>query len=140
MVATVGILAGLVIGAGSGIVGPGPILAACLGATLGVAVVSRPEAGALAVVCLALVVPRELLFERGINVGGGSLKLTDVLTLLSFGSWFVHWAVAPSGRRTFAPSRSITTMVVIVMGLSIAAVATNASRGGSVQYALTDGR
>jgi O-antigen ligase len=138
VVGALGIVLGLAVGFGSGLVGPVPLLAASLAAGASVAIIARPEVGALAVVCLTLVVPRELLFDRGIPLGGGSLKITDVLVLLSVGGWFAHWAVSPSRRAVPAPSRSIVVMVVVVMGLAIAAVGTNASRGGSVQDALTD--
>lgn len=101
-------------------------------------VLERPEVGALGVVCLALVVPREILFDRGLPVGSGSLKVTDVLVVLSLGGWIAHRATDPRARRL--PSAPVTALILTVVAIAAGSLAFAHVRGGSLQMGLTDCR
>ena len=133
-----GVAGGLGVGLLSVATSPAAALALIAAVTVAVIVVGRPEVGALAVVCLALVVPRDLLFDRGVPLGGGSLKATDLLIVLTLGSWLAHRAIDPSARRL--PSRPASLLVLGLVLWGVAAIVTNADRGGSLQLALTDFR
>jgi len=133
-----GVVGGLGVGLLSATTSPTTVFALLVAVSVAVIVVRRPEVGALAVICLALVVPRDLLFDRGVPLGGGSLKATDLLIALTLGAWLAHRAIDLGARRL--PSRSAIILVLGLVLWGVAAVMTNADRGGTLQLALTDFR
>ena len=133
-----GAFVGVVVGLMSARVSPAMPIAVAFAAATVIVVARRPEVGALAVVCLTLVVPRELLFERGISLGGGSLKVTDLLILLTLAAWIAHRALDRDARRL--PSMAASLLVLGIVLCGVGALLTNADRGGSTQFALTDFR
>ena len=133
-----GAFVGVVVGLMSARVSPAMPIAVAFAAATVIVVARRPEVGALAVVCLTLVVPRELLFERGVSLGGGSLKVTDLLILLTLAAWIAHRALDRDARRL--PSMAASLLVLGIVLCGVGALLTNADRGGSTQFALTDFR
>jgi O-antigen ligase len=103
-----------------------------------IVVVRHPEWGALAVVSLAMVVPRETLFGGGIPVGPGSVKLTDALVVLSIGAWVAHRAIDPGARRL--PSPSVTALVLGMVAVGVTGVVVAGLNGVPLQQSLNEFR
>ena len=114
-----------------------PMLAAVAVATV-VVVGWRPEIGALAVVYVALVVPRDVLATRAVPLAGGSLKVTDLLIALSVGAWLAHRALDPTARRMPSPAAALIVIGAVAWGgLSLLA---SGDHAGGLQAGLTDYR
>ena len=115
-----------------------PLLVSGALATLLVAglIVRRPELGALLIIVLVSIVPRSVLFDRGLPFGGGNLKVTDVLFALTLGSWLAGRATNPE--RFPLPSRSISTLLLAMVGFGIVGVATAHEMGSSIKLGLLE--
>jgi O-antigen ligase len=98
-----------------------------VGATLVAMTVRRPEVGALAILVLVAIVPRSVLFEQGIPLGGGNLKVTDVLLAATIGSWLAARAVNPG--RYPLPSLPTTLLILGFLVLALASVVTADAMG-----------
>jgi O-antigen ligase len=99
-------------------------------------ILRRPELGALLVIVLVSIVPRSVLFDRGLPFGGGSLKVTDLLLILTLGSWLAGRATRPA--RFPLPSRSVTALLLGVLGSAIVGVVTAHVMGSSLKLSLLE--
>ena len=131
-----GLLLGGFIGLACAMISPILVIVAVISLATAAIVIARPEIGALSVVCLALVVPHDLLFRHGLSLGSGSLKVTDALIGLSLAGWIAHRAVDRDARRM--PWWPVSWAVSAILVIALFAVSTNAGNGGSTQLALTD--
>jgi O-antigen ligase len=104
---------------------PGLLLAGLVAAAAVVLVVRSPELGALLVVALMALFPKAELFERGLSVAGGSLKVTDLLIALTFASWLAAWTVSP--RRYPLPSRGTSILLLSLLAAAVVGVVTAAA-------------
>lgn len=116
-----------------------PALAVLAPAAILVAVLiyRRPESGALAILVLVILLPRSILFDRGIPFGGGSLKVTDVLLALTLGSWLMQTVVARRPLRLPA-SGAVTLLLLTFICIALIGVATARSRGTPQKIALLE--
>jgi O-antigen ligase len=130
------VAAGVGLAVAATVITPTALFVLCVGAVVAGLILRRPEHGALAVVCLTLIVPRDILFGPGVPIGGGALKVTDVLVGLTLASWLVHRAVDPAARRL--PSRLTRSLVLAVLAVVAFGVLTGVERGNPLQLALTD--
>jgi O-antigen ligase len=117
---------------------PGAAVVAVAAVAAILAIVRYPEWGALTVVCLAIVVPRETLFGQGITLGPGSLKITDALVLLTLGAWLAHRAIDPGARRL--PGALVTALTLGVVGVGVMGVVVGRLNGIQLQQSLNEFR
>ena len=101
-------------------------------------ILRRPEFGALLIIVLVSIVPRSVLFDRGLPFGGGNLKVTDVLLVLTLGSWLAGRATRPM--RFALPSRSVTALLVGTVGFALIGVVTAHVRASSFKLSLLEMR
>ncbi|MEJ7582529.1 MAG: O-antigen ligase family protein [Acidimicrobiales bacterium] len=101
-----------------------------------VAIMARPELGALAIFALVAVVPVDTLFEHDVAFLSGGLKITDLLLLVSLGTWTVARAV--DHRPVRLPSRPLTALVVAFLIVALYGVFTARSSGVDVKLALLE--
>ncbi len=99
-------------------------------------ILRRPDIGALIVIVLVAMVPRAVLFDRGLPLGGGSLKVTDLLLLLTLGSWLAGRALRPASFPL--PSRSVTVLLLGVIGFALVGVVTAHVLGSSPKLSLVE--
>jgi O-antigen ligase len=90
-------------------------------------IVRRPELGALTILLLIAIVPRDVLFEQGIPFGGGNLKVTDLLLAATIGSWLAARTVDPG--RYPLPSRPTTLLILGFLLLAVVSVVTANAMG-----------
>ena len=85
MVVATAVVVGLFVGAGGGVMMIGVMVAVsvCGAAFL------RPDLGALSIIVLVAVVPRNELFAYGLPAFGGGLKITDVVLAATMAGWLV---------------------------------------------------
>jgi O-antigen ligase len=103
---------------------------------LTVLIARRPELGALLVIVLVSVVPRSVLFDRGLPLGGGNLKVTDLLLVLTLGSWLAGRATRPA--RFPLPSRAVTALLLGLIAFAVVGVATAHAMGSSLKLSLLE--
>ncbi len=101
-----------------------------------VLIVRRPEAGALLIIGLTAILPRSVLFDRGLPIGGGALKITDLLLLMTLGAWAARRTVAPESARL--PDRWTTGLLVVSVGFALVAVITANVRGTPTKLSLLE--
>lgn len=116
---------------------PAAALAAPAAVLVALLVYRRPEAGALAILVLVILLPRSILFDRGIPFGGGNLKATDVLLALTLGAWLVRATVSQRPIRLPA-SGTFTLLLVGFLGLALIGVATAHFAGTPQKLALLE--
>ena len=106
-----------------------PVLAVggIVGAALVAMTVTRPEFGALAILVLVAIVPRDVLFDQGIALGGGNLKVTDLLLVVTVGSWLAARTVNPV--RYPLPSLPTTLLLLGFLLLALVSLATADAMG-----------
>jgi O-antigen ligase len=98
---------------------PARVFLALGAVVLGVLVVRNPAVGALAFIVVVAAVPHDV-YSKGLPLSSGELQATDLLLLLTLGSW-VLTLLAP-GCRMGAQSGSVAFVVggfVLVSGLSL---------------------
>jgi len=103
-----------------------------LGAVALVVIAYRPELGALLFLCLVSALPHSVLFDRGIPVFGGGLKVTDLILVATLGSWVARAAV----RRGEIRLPSGATVALVLLGIGFAVVSILVAYGKPPQLAL----
>jgi O-antigen ligase len=81
------------------------------------AIVARPELGTLLTLVVAAVVPVDTLFEYDLRFLAGGLKVTDLLLVLTLGSWLVGVVVEKRPVRTPRPAVSGLLLALVGLGL-----------------------
>jgi len=81
-------------------------------------ILRHPEVGALISLILVAIVPRDVLFERGLSLGEGNLKVTDLLLIATLACWLAARTVDPERY----PLPSGWTTILILGFLLFAAV------------------
>ncbi len=99
-------------------------------------ILRRPELGALLIIVLVSIVPRSVLFDRGLPLGGGNLKVTDVLLVLTLGAWIAGRSTQPA--RFPLPSRSVSALVLLMLAFAIVGVVTAHEMGSSFKLSLLE--
>ena len=112
------------------------VLASVAGILLCLAILQRPLVGALAIVLLAGVVPRELLFDYSLPFAGGGLKVTDVLLLVTVGSWLLTRYTEPQRRRL--PSKRTTWLLMGFLAVAALSLATSQYTGTPMKLGLSE--
>ena len=101
-----------------------------------VGILQRPELGALLILVLAVIVPRSVLFERGIPLAGGNIKVTDLLLGLTLGSWLAG-AIA-TRRQLRLPRLSVTLALFGFLAAALIGVITAYFMGTSPKFAMLE--
>jgi O-antigen ligase len=107
-----------------------------VGVVLVLAILARPEVGALAILVLVAIVPIDTLFNYDIRFLSGGLKVTDLLLLASLGAWAVNRVVDPQPAR--APSRAVTHLVLALVALAALGVFTARVSGAELKLSLLE--
>jgi O-antigen ligase len=115
---TAGVCIVLALMAGAAAVKLEPLVAAtlALGAGAALLISRRPSAGALCVMLLIGTLPRSLLFDHGVPLLGGQVKVTDLLLAVTLLSWLIS-ALSRRGNARL-PSRGVTLLLLALMALS----------------------
>ena len=109
-------------------------LAGVVGGLTLIAIAYRPDFGALLFLLVVAAVPHNLLFERGIPLSGGTLKVTDLILIATLGSWLAqaavrHWEVRlPSG----------ATSALLLYGIAWAVISILVAYGSPPKSSLTE--
>lgn len=112
------------------------VLGAAAGVLVAGVILVRPEAGALLIIVLTAVLPRTVLFDRGLPVAGGSLKITDILLLLTIGGWVVH-LVLHHGRLAL-PSKLTTALLAALLAAALVSLGTANALGAPRKLSLLE--
>jgi len=109
---------------------------AAAGTGLFVAILARPEIGALAILVLTAVVPVDTLFEYDVAFLSGGLKITDLLLLASLGAWVLARVV--DRRPVRLPSPAVTGLLIVFLILALFGVLNARSSGVELKLALLE--
>lgn len=115
---------------------PAPALVAVVVALLAYSILRNPEIGALLIVALVACVPRSVLFDRGLPLAGGSLKVTDLLLAATIGAWIAGRVIHPA--RFPLPSRSVSWLILMFLALAVFGVLTANEMRSSLKLALLE--
>lgn len=125
-------LAGYIVVHGS----PGYFALGLVGIACCLLIVRRPEIGALLIIGLTALLPRSVLFDRGLPLGGGALKITDLLLLMTLGAWAARRTVVPEPARL--PDRWTTGLLAVFVGFAVISVITANVRGTPTKLSLLE--
>lgn len=112
--------------------GSGLAFAVVAGGIALTAILHRPELGALMFLCLAAGLPHSVLFDRGIPLFGGGLKITDLILAATLGAWLARAAMRDW--RVRLPSGAVTALVLL--GFAFALVSIMVADGSPTKLAL----
>jgi O-antigen ligase len=90
------------------------------GLAAGLMILLRPDIGALLVLLIVALIPRESLFEHGLPFFGGSLKVTDLLIGASLVAWVLGREVRPELRRLPSPQTSL--LLLVFLGVCVVSI------------------
>src|SRR4051812_19718084 len=114
-----------------------PALLTVIGAIVLTAIlVGRPQVGALALIVLVALFPRSELFDQGLPLAGGEIKLTDALVGATLAAWLMQAAVRPERQRM--PSRGLTITLLVFLGLAVLSLSTASGMGTPTKISLLE--
>jgi O-antigen ligase len=117
-------------------VSPGVLLTLIGAVVLTAILVGRPHVGALALIVLVALFPRSELFDRGLPIAGGDLKMTDALVAATLAAWLLQAAMRPERQRM--PGRALSITLLVFLGLAVASLSTAAGRGTPLNISLIE--
>ena len=120
--------AALAIGAAAATRSPEALLGGFAVLVIATIALARPAVAAAAVLGLVATLPRDVLYGPSLPIGGGGLKVTDVLVALAFASWLVAALAAPQRMRL--PTRSTVLLLIGFLALAGVSIA-NAQHEGA---------
>ena len=114
-----------------------PALLTVIGAIVLTAIlVGRPQVGALTLIVLVALFPRSELFDQGLPLAGGEIKLTDALVAATLAAWLMQAAVRPERQRM--PSRGLTITLLLFLGLAVLSLSTASGMGTPAKISLLE--